>query len=221
MSDFQFPSDTQRTAIVGKTGSGKTHLGTWLLSHADYTDKPWIVCDFKREEFFRSVPYMSEIGFEKIPQNPGLYVIRPNPGDEDQVEQLFWNIWAQEHTGLFIDESYMIDKYSKSYRALLTQGRSKHIPMINLSQRPVDVPRYVFSEADHMATFFLNDKADRDIVERRMPLDSGERLPDYHSRWYDVGRDKSFRVHPAPSRDTILERFNTRLKPETPRRRFI
>ena len=224
MAEFRLPNTTQRTAVVGKTGSGKTQFGMWLLSHAAFDVQPYIIYDFKGEEFIQEIEYVQEIDLNTVPTEPGLYVVRPIPGQEDQVEQQLWKVWQQENVGLFIDECYMIDKYSKAFKACLTQGRSKHIPMYLLSQRPVQVDRFVFSEADFHAVFFLNDERDRDVVGKYMPPDVelDERLPEYYCRWYDVSCDQFVILSPVPDRASILERFNTRLQPpEPPKRRFI
>lgn len=220
--DFKFPGPTHRTSIVGRTGSGKTHAASWILSHANYDQQPWVIFDFKRETLFTELPYIREIGItDDPPEKAGLYITRPYPGQEEQVELFLWKAHARGQIGFYIDEAYMIDKWSKAYRACLTQGRALHIPMINLTQRPVDVQRYVFSEADHHIIFHLNDIRDRKTVEQYVPLDFEERLPEYNARWYDVNRDMTWRTLPAPSKEDILNRFNDRLRPEKPKRIFI
>lgn len=224
MPEFNFPTESQRVAIVGKTGSGKTHFGLWLLSHAHYDIQPYIIFDYKGEEFINGIEYLEELKLGEIPNEPGLYVVRPIPGQEDDVERMLWAIWARENIGLFIDECYMIDKNSKAFKACLTQGRSKHIPMYLLTQRPVEVSRFIFSESDYYAVFYLNDERDRETVGKFVPADLDERLPAHECTWYDVNPDEIMTLTPAPSKDTILERFNRRLKPvepEAPKRIFI
>jgi hypothetical protein len=103
---------------------------------------------------------------------------------------------------------------SKAFDAILTQGRSKRIPVIVLSQRPVWLSRFVFSEASYFQVFWLNDFRDRQTVQSFIPADTENRLPDFNSLWYDVGRDRVSRMLPVPARTTILETFRERMRPK-------
>ena len=221
MHEFRLPDTTQRVAIVGRTGSGKTQFATWILSNAAFDQQPYIIYDWKRDGLIGQIPYLEEIGLGEVPRHGGLYVVHPLPHDEEAVEQSFAAIWQQENVGLYVDECYMINKNSKWYKACLTQGRSKHIPIINLTQRPVEVSRFMFSESDFYSAFHLNDSRDQDTVNAFMPVDISKRLPQYHSHWYDVGRDASFEMLPAPAAADILTKFNDRLQPDKPARIFI
>ena len=103
----------------------------------------------------------------------------------------------------------------EAFQAILTQGRSKEIPAIILTQRPVWISRFVFSEADFYAVFHLNDRRDQKSVAEFTPntplWDLTSRIPDYHFRWYDVSGDYSTQMQPVPDRDMILETFEKRL----------
>ncbi len=217
MADFRLPSLTQRTAIIGRTGSGKTRFGTWLLSEAQFDKQPFVVLDYKREALFSHVDRIREIGVKEIPKHPGLYIIRPSPQENDSVEEWLWKIWAHEHVGLYIDEGYVLPPRSEAFTAILTQGRSKRLPVICLTQRPSWISRFVFSEADFYAVFHLNDHRDKLTVQAFTPKDrmnlSNTRLPDYCSYWYDVGKDNVFQMQPVPGDDVILETLNSRLVP--------
>lgn len=219
---FQLPSTTQRTAIVGRTGSGKSQFGLWLLSCAPFDRMPYIIFDYKNEDMIGEIEHAEELKLGELPSEAGLYVVRPAPGQEEEVEDYLWAIWEKENTGVFVDECYMIDKNSRAFKACLTQGRSKHIPMYLLSQRPVDVSRFVFSESDNHAVFHLNDRRDRETVEKYTPIDKdAPMLPEFHSRWYQVSKHEKYHLLPAPPRANIIERFYDRLKPAKPRRIFV
>ena len=125
-------------------------------------------------------------------------------------------IWEQENCGLFIDEGYMIAK-SKAFVALLTQGRSKNIPLLTLSQRPRLVTPFAFSEADYLMIFRLSKPEDRKTMQDYVDQDISKRLPPYHSYWYDVTRDALTVLRPVPDREWIkaaiqgkLDALNTR-----------
>lgn len=211
------PNDTQHVAIVGKNGSGKTQAGAYWLSRRHFERMPWIIFNFKGDDLLNEIG-AKEVDLGMPPSKPGLYTVRPFPGQYDAMERYFWRIWKQENVGVYIDEGYMLDKNSEAWQALLTQGRSKHIPIITLSQRPVNVNRFIFSESSFHQIFWLNDRRDRQTVQQYVPADLERRLPQYHSWWYDVNSDVVNTMRPVPDRDVILQNFQDRLKPH---RKFL
>lgn len=215
MSEFRMPNLTQRVTVIGRTGSGKTRFGVWLLSHADFAKQPFVIVDYKGDDLIGGIEKAREIGFNDIPKHPGIYVIRPLPHEVAEMENWLWKVWQRERIGLYVDEGYMIAQRSPAFQAILTQGRSKRLPLICLTQRPTQCSRFIFSEADFYAVFHLNDKRDNDIVQAFTPKDRMDlkiRLPDYHSRWYDVGRDSVALIKPVPNDEEILDRFEAKLK---------
>lgn len=216
MSDprFRLPTTSQRSAIVGRTGSGKTQYGFWQTSYAPFDRQPYYIVDYKRDHLLNSVDRIKEIGLhEKPPKQPGLYIVHPSPHEEAEVEAWLWKVWEKQRCGLYIDEGYMLPDKG-ALRAILTQGRSLQIPVTMLSQRPVWLSRFVFSEADFITRFHLNDKDDLKTVSRFMPSELGkERLARYQSAWYDVSEDMGLIIAPVPAADTIAERIEQRLKP--------
>ena len=206
------PGDRDRFAIVGTTGSGKTYAGMYNLSHRNYDVKPWIIYDFKNDELINEIPGAQHISLtEKLPTRPGVYIVHPVPGEEELVDEHMMQIWAQENTGVYIDEGYMIPKNSRGFTSILTQGRSKHIPVITLSQRPVYMNRFVFTEAQYLQIFRLQHADDIATTQKFIPHDLSGRLPMYHSYWYDVANDKLVAVGPVPDSDAILDTFDTRM----------
>jgi hypothetical protein len=231
---FRLPNDQQRSVVIGKTGSGKTVAGIWQLSERSWPFMPWIIYDFKRDQLIARIPGIQEISLTDIPTQPGLYVVRPLPGQEDELELQLQRIWQTGNIGVYIDEGYMFQN-SRWFIAILTQGRSKRIPVITLTQRPSWITRFVFSEADFIQVFWLNDARDRKTVESFVPYNLNERLPPYWSIWYDVGEDRVTTLRPVPREDRIIARFAERMpapppadapdegeaEPERERRRFI
>lgn len=215
---FRLPRDDQRIAVMGRTGSGKTQFAAWLLSEASIDRMPWVIFNTKRDKLLLQIPHVEEIGLhEKVPKAPGLYMVSPTPSEDEETEAFLWKIWTKEKTGVYADEAYMIPEKG-AYNALLTQGRSKRIPMINLVQRPAWVSRFVFSEADYYSVFHLIDRKDHERVRGFAPIDFSQEIPEYHSWYHDVAQHATFGLRPVPDGDTILERFEDRLKP---RRRFL
>ncbi len=218
MAEFTLPGLTDRVAVVGRTGSGKTVAGVWLLSVSRFDIQPFIVLDYKRDKLIGEITRAKEIGFKsKLPTDPGIYVLRPLPGQEDELEEWMWRLWAHEQTGIFVDEGYSIPQQSKAWQAILTQGRSKQLPVIALSQRPARVSRHVFSEADFLAVFQLNHLEDRKTIQEYAPkgqLNMDERLPPYHFHWYDVKQDAAFVIQPVPEASVILATIDAKLTPK-------
>lgn len=210
---MRFANDQQRTSIVGATGSGKTFAAVWQLSLKNYDQKPWIIYDFKYDEMINSITGIVHIAVDApVPDRPGLYVVHPHPAEADLVEAQMWKIWERGNIGVFVDEGYMVGKNNQAFRALLTQGRSKHIPMIVLSQRPVWMDRFVFSESEFFQIFRLQHKKDVASVQEFIPFDLSKRLPEYHSYYYDVHADKMVVLGPVPKRTEIMKTFNLKME---------
>lgn len=213
---MRFPGDTDRHAIYGMTGSGKTQFGLWCLSQRNYDRKPWIILDFKRDKIIRKIPRLEEIGLNSsIPKHAGLYVVRPLPRDIDNggVTDWFYSVWKRENTGVFIDEGAMLPQHDEGFRALLTQGRSKHIPVIMLSQRPAYISAYVHSESEFRTVFFLQHQPDLKRVKEYLPpgAPSPYDLPEHHSIWF-AARDKNCMIMaPCPKESSILDTFDSKV----------
>jgi len=210
---MNFPGDTDRLTIVGATGSGKTVAGMYHLSQRDLESKIWFVYDFKRDDLINSIDGAQHVDLtSKLPDRPGLYIVHPRPGQEDAVNDHMYRVWEQENIGVYVDEGYMIGQNSPAFRAILTQGRSKHIPVITLSQRPVYMDRFVFSESQFFQVFRLQHKDDIASAQKFIPYDLSKRLPRYHSYYYDAIDDRMVVLTPVPDSDAILDTFSTKLQ---------
>lgn len=210
---FRLPSDTEHTAIVGRTGSGKTQFGVWLLSQRSWNTRPWIVLDFKGDDLIGNIPHTKPLDIgDKIPKAPGVYVASPivvDKEDREKLDQFFHAVWQRENVGVFVDEGYMATGL-RWFRACLQQGRSKRVSMIVLSQRPVWMDRFVWSEASHMIAFDLSLKDDVDTANNMVPGYRQVKLPPFHSVWHDVKRRQTAILTPAPAGRSILSEYRTR-----------
>lgn len=212
----RLPTKQNRTTVIGSTGSGKSQFAAWLLSTRDFDKRPWIIIDYKGDELIEEIN-APQIDFRKEPpRKPGIYVIRPIPQlDDDAVKDFLWKIWARGNIGIWIDEGFMLGNRNPALNALLTQGRSKNIEMIILLQRPVWASRFIFSEANYFAIFNLTQDDDRKHVRQFTNGRAIQLLPDYHSTWYDVQRQKGVVLGPVPDRAAILETFGRALRRKT------
>jgi hypothetical protein len=212
---IRLPGPTHRVAIVGRTGSGKTVAAIWHLSKADFTERPWILLDYKNDELINGIERAEVVTYDELPELPGVYILKVMPGDEEHIEEWFRQVWERENLGILIDEGYMIDPRSQWFNACLTQGRSKRIEMIILSQRPVWLSRFVFSEADFFQIFDLTHVKDMDKVreyirdDERLQLERP--LAPYHSYFYDVGRRQLETFGPVPEASELLSEIDVRL----------
>lgn len=219
MSDdtVRLPTHSQRLAVVGRTGSGKTQAGMYWLSLQNFAAFPWLVWDTKRDSFLKKIWAMRgarRVTFSDSITKPGLYYIQPLPHElqSDECENFMWRIHKRGNCGMFLDEAYMMDRYSKALVALYTQGRDLHIPMITLSQKPKYVTPFTWSEADFVQAFHLNDKADQKRIVEFTRADLIRPLRDFHSVWYDVGRNSVVEFSPVPARDRIIENFEAQMR---------
>lgn len=205
---MRLPDDTQRLAIIGRTGTGKTQAGAWHLSRKTF-DKPWVILDYKGDKLLNNIK-AKEMALSGMPGKKGLHIVHPiAEKDDDAVTDLLWRIWRKESIGVYLDEGYMVGQRNAAFRSLLTQGRSKNIPMIVLSQRPVWMDRFAFSEADFYQVFSLNDDSDVQRVGQFLHkgIDQSLTLPKYHSWYHDVAEDDYCLLKPVPSATNIKKVF--------------
>lgn len=227
MKDF-LPRNDEHTAIVGRNGSGKSQAGAWLISKKDLKREAWTIIDYKNEEIFEHVQNARDIGFGEIPKEPGLYVLKSRPDLWEHTEAHMWKLWNVQRNakiprmtrGFFVDEGYMLPQIRDgAFQALLTQGRALRIPVITLTQRPVRVEPFAFSEASHILVFDLNRKKDWQTIDDNtvdgfstwLP-DGLPEMPPFHSRWFH-GKTKGRHVlKPVPSADEIISAIDVQLE---------
>lgn len=201
MTQFRFPGGDKRTTILGATGSGKSTCGLWMLAHQRLDVRPWIIFDFKREPFFDKVgfPPIHHMGLaDPPPRKPGLYLVTPRPGQDDAVEAFLWRVFEAENIGLFVDEASLMPSYGDAFPACIQQGRSKHIPIIACCQRPVGVPRGLFSQADFICVYRIRDAREYKVIEAFVPPGMTAPLGEYHWRYWDDERRVMLNMRPVP-----------------------
>lgn len=220
-NSFRLPDDTQHIAIIGKNGTGKTLAGLFHLSKRNFETYPWVIVNFKRDEHIRAITKARYLELGEAPKTPGIFVVEPNASDPEPLADTLAAIYEQENCGVWFDEALFLQRSKKveaRFIDLLTQGRSKHIPVITLVQRPSWITRFVFSESSFFQLFHLQDARDVATVSEVVQNSNAFcRLPAYHSSYYDVGNDTLTFLAPVPSEDEILADIDRRL----PRKKFL
>jgi hypothetical protein len=119
-------------------------------------------------------------------------------------------VWENERTGLFFDEGYMFKRFDPAVRAVLTQGRSKHIPVMALSQRPSWISPFIHSESSFKSVFFLQMPGDIQTVQEWLPRCNPGDLPPHYSYWYGVKTREFALMAPCPNENAVLDAFDAR-----------
>lgn len=218
---MKFPGIDERVFVTGKTGTGKSIFGLWLLSLYPYDKMPFVIIDSKLDPTIADIPRLTEIApSDRIPKRPGLYVIRPSISDlnDGAMTEWLYKVWKRENTGLFFDEGMQFNPRDKGVQAVMTQGRSKRIPVISLSQRPVNCAKCFMSEAEYFAVFYLHTPADLVTIGEWLPPRgpggerlSPEELPNHHCWWYGSGSRELIKFSPCPPPSVILDTFDKRM----------
>jgi len=203
------PGADKRSVVIGANGTGKTVFGAWLLSKQRFSERPWVILDYKNEELWDLVgdPPLRYLKVGELPAKRGLYRMPVRPDQDDILENWLWKIWHRENVGLLCDEVGLLPKGS-AFKAILRQGRSKRIPVIACTQRPVDVDREVFTESNYVCIFRVDDLRDHKVIQmftRGAPTD--RQLPPYWSYYYDKGKNQLSILKPVSSPDIVAARL--------------
>lgn len=215
---LRLPSNSERLVNIGTTGSGKSVSGLWHLSMRPFEYKPYVIIDHKDEDFGDINATEIELGY--MPKKPGLYITHPLPHEQKELDDFFMECWSRGHIGLYLDEVYMCGE-GPGMLACLTQGRSKKIPMIMNSQRPVECSRFVFSESQYYQCFRLSDDRDYKTLRNFAKIPTyhrGEPLKEFWSWYFDVRWNKSYAMRPVPRAEVSIDNINSRLDPRQTRR---
>lgn len=211
---IKFPDNSQRITIIGRTGSGKTHAALWHLSIRDLKNLPWVIINSKGSNFFNKIQKIKKINFDSQIKENGIYIITPFPEQKDELNKFLLKIWSRGNCGLFIDESADIGTLP-AYERILRQGRERIIPVIQCTQRPVDVTHSAFTESEFFQVFYIKDERDQKTISFFVPLEKRDwkkMARGRESYYYNVLDDKISLIQPLPSKKIILDRINKQLQ---------
>ena len=217
---MRLPKYDERTVIVGSTGSGKTALGLWLLSKRNFENRTTIIIDHKIDDNIKKIKCKHLDINSRIPDDGGFYVLYPNTLKvsvkqnhiiDEKLTDILWTIWERGNYLVYIDEGMMINSNCPALKALLTQGRSKNVEMIILTQRPVEVSRFIFSESDYLGLMRLNDPRDLDVIKKAFGVDLSAPMGEFHWRWLDRKKNTLTMLSPVPMPKQSVKEINLKL----------
>lgn len=216
---MRLPRDDESMVILGHNGSGKTHEAMYQLSQRSFDVMPWIVLDAKGDDLVAQLPITEQLTVtDNPPDIPGLYVVRVRleDFDEGRVARFMNQCLEHRNVGMLADEGQYFGHRNRGLHNYLTQGRSANCPLICLSQRPLNIDTYLFSESAFIQTFYLPHPDDKERVTQYIPSDQLDFTElQSHGKHYSYiycVRDNSLELlEPAPKWSEIYGRILTRL----------
>ncbi len=163
------------------------------------------ILDTKADEHIENldapiVENLELLGKYKAEKYP-LVIYRPT-GEElaDQKVLDAWCQWIYErgHTVAYIDEVTQLGNSTNpkmGFLNMITRGRSRDVTVLMGTQRPVGVPRIVFTETQYFYKFYLADMQDRKrVAEFTHPVMIYQPKSKYGFLFYKVGDRKVYEI---------------------------
>lgn len=205
---------SERAFLVGKTGGGKTTMAKYLLTEIA---KKWrvVIIDAKHDWLGEHPAWAGrkEPGTIKKPHlveefNPALrvQVFQPaSPAYKDpRLDKLCYDILSSRRVFCYIDDINRVATSTvipQGINALWTEGRSLQVAAWAGAQRPLRIPEFLRSQAEHWFVFWIGGTKDRRFVadETNTPDIATNRLRDYRYYYYhEPSMDSAVLMPPLP-----------------------
>ena len=190
--------------IAGQNGAGKSVLATSIANRWDRV----LVYDPKLDPESlmpnAAVCYGVKAALAAL---PGRVIYRPRADEIHRIADLFdelvrkvMRLTAHAIVIHELGDLASSDRELAPYTsAVFRQRRSLRIPMILVTQRPINIPRLALSESQHAVAFHLVDRQDRARMAEIMgPEIVDSPVPNDHSFWYRGPDLALVRVAPLP-----------------------
>jgi hypothetical protein len=188
---------SERVAVVGKTGSGKTF---WCLSLLAPCNR-LIVCDAKGKiDRDRWGLTDWESGKSELMKGKPARLRVPPALSADEWDNYFWEFYRCPRTTVYIDELSSAGRATEGtgFRALLTRGREFDIGVVMSMQRPASIPLEALSEAEWFTMFQIRIEDDVKRMSKLIGASAFRPLPKYHYLLYNDGMDRPLFCKPLP-----------------------
>lgn len=158
----------EHITVIGRTGSGKTHLSLQLLPRRRYVlviaTKPRdpLIAQLKRRGYHvtREWPVPHEV-YPRVVYWPRIEQVADVAGQRAGIARVLADVYKSGAWAVYCDEiRYLADTLGlRSYLELLwLQGRSLNVSLVGGTQRPAWVPPEAFSQASHLFLFRETDQ---------------------------------------------------------------
>ena len=196
----------KRAVIAGRTGTGKSTLGKWILNRSP---GHWIILNPKWTSAYGTLKdsvTIEGIDLNKIEKafvKHKYTIVNPHPEQSNpETMDAFIEYMHLNFTGFGIvaDELYTLHKNGQAGQGLLgllTRGRELKHSFLGLTQRPVFVSKFIFSESDYIGALDLTLSLDqKTMYENTGREEFRQGLNGHEWLWLDIGA-KSLRKFQA------------------------
>jgi energy-coupling factor transporter ATP-binding protein EcfA2 len=189
------PRNGERAVLLGQTGCGKTWFARAMLG-AYVGRRQVVILDSKHDPSLsrlkgaRYCATLGDVQRAKFPRCP-IVVWRPqgiDANDYDQFDAFYQWLYARGNTIAYIDEVAQTvqgpTSFGVGFNDVVCRGRVKGLVVLYGTQRPVLLPRIIFSESSRFYVFYITDRRDRQTIAAFTNPALEAEVPDRHGFYY-------------------------------------